>query len=82
MRSAVRLNSTPIRNSFGFALSFGPLPRRISRFQLIYFCPRERIQIAWQALLKIADDGLSSRALRDPFSWGRSFSITTTSWPD
>ena len=58
MRSAFLLNSTPLRNSFGFALSFGPLPGRISPFQLA---------------LRIQNHGLSSRALRGPFS------ITTAS---
>ena len=64
MRSAFLLNSTPLRNSFGFALSFGPLPERISPFQLA---------------LRIQNHGLSSRALRGPFSWSRPFSITTAS---
>ena len=41
MHSSFRLSSTPIRNSFGFALSFGPLPGRISPFQLVYFLPRQ-----------------------------------------
>jgi hypothetical protein len=71
MHSAVRLNSTPIRNSFGFAPSFGPLPIRISPFSAsLFFCHDETHFNCLTSVSRIAADGLSESFL---------FSITTVS---